>query len=80
MNDTDEPQRRFAIDALRDDRRSLVTKIVLSGVGLWVVAVVHTLVEYGPLTLGGGLRLLGMALVISAVIWVPVHLWRALRG
>jgi len=79
VNDINEPRRRFAFDMLRDDRRGLLAKIVLSGVALWLVAMVHSLLEYGLLTLGGSARLFGYALAGAAVIWVPVHLWRALR-
>jgi len=80
MNDANEPRRRFAFDMLRDDGRGLLAHIVLSGVALWLVAMVHSLLEYGLLTVGGSVRLFGYALAIAAAIWVPVHLLRGLRS
>jgi len=72
--------RRFAFNMLRDDRRGLLARIVLSGVALWLVAMVHSLLEYGLLTLGGSVRLFGYALAIAAAIWVPVHMGRGPRS
>ena len=69
--------RRFAFKQLASDRRPLALRIVLTAGALWLVVVVHELLEgTGSLSLERLATLAGLMLVLSAVIWLAVASWR----